>query len=462
MDPEAAHEGRPDGAGPDGHWLDGKRPVGAEPDGAGQDGTGPDDVLARVHREEHSRLLATLVRRFGDLDLAEDAASEAMEAALRTWPERGVPDRPLAWLTTAATRTALDRVRRDATAARRLAVLHVQEGSPVAPSAESGALAGPGLGDGEDLPDERLAMLMGCCHPAIASADRIALMLRFVGSLTTGEAAQALLLPVPTLQARITRAKKRIAGAGIPLTVPADPEERARRMPLVLRAISLVFTEGYAATSGDAPIRRELTAEAIRLARIVERLSDGAAEPAGLLALLLLTDARSPARTGPADVPIPLEDQDRSLWDRDLIAEGLALVERAAAAPDAGRYAVQAAIAALHAEAPRFEETDWAQIVVLYDLLLALGEDPVVRMNRAIAVGREHRPEEGLALLEQLAEEPELRSHSPFHAALALFHEETGQHGRAVEHWARALELGGSEGERRFLEQRLESARARA
>ena len=421
----------------------------------------PDDVLARVHREEHSRLLATLVRRFGDLDLAEDAASEAMEAALRTWPEQGVPRTPLAWLTTAATRAALDRVRRDATAARRLAVLRVREGTPTAPSAESGALEDPSLGDGSDLPDERLAMLMGCCHPAIAPADRIALMLRFVGSLTTAEVAQALLLPVPTLQARITRAKKRIAGASIPLTVPADPEERARRMPLVLRAISLVFTEGYAATSGDAPIRRDLTAEAIRLARILERLSPGDAEPAGLLALLLLTDARSPARTDAEDVPVPLEDQDRALWDRERIAEGLALVERAAAAPDAGRYAIQAAIAALHAEAPRFEETDWDQIVVLYDLLLARGEDPVVRMNRAIAVGRSHGPEEGLALLEQLAEEPELRAHSPFHAALALFHEETAQHALAAEDWTRALELGGSDGERRFLERRRDAARAR-
>ncbi len=425
-------------------------------------GTAPDDVLARVHREEHSRLLATLVRRFGDLDLAEDAASAAMEAALRTWPERGVPATPLAWLTTAATRSALDRVRRDAIAARRLAALHVQEGSPAAPSAEAGALAGPDLGDGEDLPDERLAMLMGCCHPAIAPADRIALMLRFVGSLTTAEAAQALLLPVPTLQARITRAKKRIAGAHIPLGVPADPAERERRMPLVLRAISLVFTEGYAATSGDAPIRRELTGEAIRLARIVQRLSGGAAEPAGLLALLLLTDARSPARTDEDGVPIPLEDQDRARWDREAIGEGLALVERAAAMPDAGRYSIQASIAALHAQAARFEETDWPQIVVLYDLLLARGDDPVVRMNRAIAVGRARGPAEGLELLEQLAEEPELRAHSPFHAALALFHEETAQHGRAVEDWTRALELGGSEGERRFLERRRDAARARA
>lgn len=421
-----------------------------------------DDVLARVHREEHSRLLATLVRRFGDLDLAEDAASEAMESALRTWPERGVPESPLAWLTTAATRAALDRVRRDATAARRLAVLRVREGTPTAPSAEAQALAGRGLaGQGlagaADLPDERLAMLMGCCHPAIAPADRIALMLRFVGSLSTAEVAQALLLPVPTVQARITRAKKRIAGTGIPLRVPTDPEERERRMPLVLRAISLVFTEGYAATSGDAPIRRELTTEAIRLARITERLSAPAAEPAGLLALLLLTDARSLAREDGEGVPIPLEEQDRSLWDRALIAEGLALAERAAAAPGAGRYAIQAAIAAVHAEAERFEDTDWSQIVVLYELLLARGEDPVVRMNRAIAVGRAREPQEGLDLLEALADEPGLARHAPFHAALALFKERVGRPELARADWRRALELSENASERRFLERRLEA-----
>src|SRR5699024_2293623 len=218
------------------------------------------DVLARVHREEHSRLLAALVRRFGDLDLAEDAAQEAMEAALRSWPEQGVPRSPLAWLTTVATRSALDRVRRDATAARRLAELHVREGSAAAPPADERALTA------DDLPDERLAMLMGCCHPAIAPADRIALMLRFVGALTSAEVAQALLLATPTLQARITRAKQRIAAHRIPLTVPTDPAERERRLPLVLTAISLIFTEGYSATSGDAPIRRGLSAEAIRLA----------------------------------------------------------------------------------------------------------------------------------------------------------------------------------------------------
>lgn len=413
-----------------------------------------DDLLARVHREEHSRLLATLVRRFGDLDLAEDAAQEAMESALRTWPAQGVPERPLAWLTTAAKRVALDRVRRDATAARRLAELRVREGATSAPSADEGALAAG------DLPDDRLAMLMGCCHPAIAPADRIALMLRFVGSLSTPEVAQALLVPVATLQARISRAKKRITATSIPLTVPTDPAERARRLPLVFMAISLIFTEGYAATSGDAPIRRELTAEAIRLARITHRLLPSTAEPQGLLALLLLTDARSPAREDSGGLPVPLEDQDRRRWDRDLIAEGLALAEGAAGREDAGRLTIQAAIAAVHAEAARFEDTDWRQIVVLYDLLLARGEDPVVRMNRAIAVGRAQEPTSGLAQLEELAEVAELGRHHPFHIARALFCQEVGRHEDALAAWRRALELVDNSAERRFIERRLEQAGA--
>ncbi|MGP9536512.1 RNA polymerase sigma factor [Brachybacterium sp. AOP43-C2-M15] len=414
-----------------------------------------DDVLARVHREERSRLLATLVRRFGDLDLAEDAAQEAMEAALRDWPDTGVPRSPLAWLTTVATRSALDRVRRDATSARRLAELHVRQGPAVAPAADAAALA---LGD---LPDERLAMLMGCCHPAISPSDRIALMLRFVGSLSTAEVAQALLVPVPTLQARITRAKKRIAANRIPLTVPADPVERERRLPLVLTAISLVFTEGYAATSGDAPIRQELTAEAIRLARILHRLLPSATEVQGLLSLLLLTDARSPARQEPDGTPIPLEDQDRALWTPEQLREGIALVEAAAGSPAAGAFTIRAAIAAVHAEAGSFEATDWEQIVALYSMLLGHGEDPVVRMNRAIAVGRARRPQDGLDALLALADEPMLDRHHPYHAALALFHEEQGQGEAAVAAWRRAIDLADNSAERRFLERRLERARER-
>ncbi|HIY23108.1 MAG TPA: RNA polymerase sigma factor [Candidatus Brachybacterium merdigallinarum] len=405
-----------------------------------------DDVLARVHREEHSRLLATLVRRFGDLDLAEEAAQEAMERALTTWPEQGVPEKPLAWLITVARRVALDRVRRDTTLARRVAEMHLQERDRAAPGADEQALASG------DLPDDRLAMLMGCCHPAIAPADRIALMLRFVGLLSTAETAAALLVPTATLAARITRAKKRIVANRIPLTVPEDPAERARRLPLVLTAISLVFTEGYAATSGEAPIRQELTGEAIRLARITHRLLPGAAEPQGLLALLLLNDARSRARVDADGTPVALQDQDRSCWDAEKIEEGLALVEEAAGREDAGRFTIQAAIAAVHAEAPAFESTDWAQIVSLYSLLLMQGEDPVVRMNRAIAIGRRDGPEAGLALLEELEGEPGLAGHHPYHVALALFRTELGRDPDSA--WAQALALAGNAAERRFIARR--------
>ena len=405
-----------------------------------------DDVLARVHREEHSRLLATLVRRFGDLDLAEEAAQEAMERALTTWPEQGVPEKPLAWLITVARRVALDRVRRDTTLARRVAEMHLQERDRAAPGADEQALASG------DLPDDRLAMLMGCCHPAIAPADRIALMLRFVGLLSTAETAAALLVPTATLAARITRAKKRIVANRIPLTVPEDPAERARRLPLVLTAISLVFTEGYAATSGEAPIRQELTGEAIRLARITHRLLPGAAEPQGLLALLLLNDARSRARVDADGTPVALQDQDRSCWDAEKIEEGLALVEEAAGREDAGRFTIQAAIAAVHAEAPAFESTDWTQIVSLYSLLLMQREDPVVRMNRAIAIGRRDGPEAGLALLEELEGEPGLAGHHPYHVALALFRTELGRDPDSA--WAQALALAGNAAERRFIARR--------
>ena len=405
-----------------------------------------DDVLARVHREEHSRLLATLVRRFGDLDLAEEAAQEAMERALTTWPEQGVPEKPLAWLITVARRVALDRVRRDTTLARRVAEMHLQERDRAAPGADEQALASG------DLPDDRLAMLMGCCHPAIAPADRIALMLRFVGLLSTAETAAALLVPTATLAARITRAKKRIVANRIPLTVPEDPAERARRLPLVLTAISLVFTEGYAATSGEAPIRQELTGEAIRLARITHRLLPGAAEPQGLLALLLLNDARSRARVDADGTPVALQDQDRSCWDAEKIEEGLALVEEAAGREDAGRFTIQAAIAAVHAEAPAFESTDWTQIVSLYSLLLMQREDPVVRMNRAIAIGRRDGPEAGLALLEELEGEPGLAGHHPYHVALALFRTELGRDPDSA--WEQALAPAGNAAERRYVTQR--------
>lgn len=412
-----------------------------------------DAVLARVHREEHTRLLAILVRRFGDLDLAEDVAQEAMAAALSTWPRTGVPDSPLAWLVTTAKRKALDVVRRDTEYSRRLARLHIESEGQLAPAADVPTL------HGDDLPDERLAMLFGSCHPAIVPADRIALMLRFVGGLSTAEVAESLLLPVPTLQARITRAKKRIRSSGVPLHVPEDPAERARRLPFVLATIHLVFTEGYAATTGKHPLRADLTTEAIRLARILQRLLPQAAEPEGLLALFLLTEARSPARIDADGVPIALEDQDRSAWSRDLIDEGVGRAESATARPDAGRYTIQAAIAAVHAEAPTFEATDWAQIVALYDLLLLRDPGPVTRMNRAIAVGRRDGFTRGLELLDALADEPELDRHHPFHLARALTLEELGRADAAHEAYGRALALAGNRAEQVYIERRRTTAK---
>ncbi|WP_261623739.1 RNA polymerase sigma factor [Nesterenkonia marinintestina] len=407
-----------------------------------------DVVLARFFRDEHSRLLAVLVRRFGSLDLAEEAAQEAMAAALETWPRDGMPSSPLAWLITAARRRALDRVRRDAVFARRIAELRLQE-ELAPPSAEDDAL------DALGGQDERLAMLMGCCHPAISGADQIALMLRFVGGLTTAEVAQSLLLPVPTVQARITRAKKRIRANRIPLEVPDDPGALQARLPSVLTAISLIFTEGYDATAGDSLLRRDLTSEAVRLARIVQTSLPEEAEPCGLLGLLLLTEARASARVDADGVPVALEDQDRGLWDGALTMEGLALVERAAAMPSAGRFTVQGAIAAVHAEARDFDSTDWRQIVALYDILLHHRDDPVVRMNRAVAVGRRDGPEAGLRGLLALADEPELTRHRPFHVCCALFYDEVHDAPAASASWARALELAENEAQRQFIARRL-------
>lgn len=325
----------------------------------GPDRQGLDAVLSRLYRREYGRLIATLVHRFGDLDLAEDVAQDALMAAWERWISDGQPDKPLAWLTTVARNRALDRVRGQASAARALGRLRSEFEGHTAPAADHA------LAEVTELPDERLAMLMSCCHPELAPADRIALMLRFVAGLSSAEVATALLVPPSTMQARITRAKKRIRRTGIPLSVPEDAAERRRRLPLMLQAISVVFTEGYAATSGSHPLRSDLSAEAIRLARLLHRLMPTEPEPAGLLGLLLLTQARTPARVDPQGLPVPLQDQNRRLWDANLIGEGCGLVEQAARLAGAGRWTIQAAIAACHAEAPSFAQTDWHQVVAL-------------------------------------------------------------------------------------------------
>jgi RNA polymerase sigma-70 factor (ECF subfamily) len=332
-----------------------------------------------VFREERGRLLAALVHRFGDLDLAEDVASEAIEAALVHWPAEGVPTRPGAWLLTTARRRAVDRLRRDHALAIRVAVLQA--------GAERSAPAPPADAD-RSLPDERLALFFTCAHPALPAEDRGALTLRFLAGLTTPEVTRAFLVPPTTMAQRIVRAKKKIRDARIPFRVPGA-DELPERLPGVLQAVYSIFTEGYAASSGPHLQRLDLAEEAVRLARILHRLLPTEREVAGLLGLMLLIHARSAARTGPGGEVVLLDDQDRGRWDRTMIEEGRSLVLAAPTGGPPGPYGVQAAIAALHGEAPDVAGTDWPQVVALYDVLLRLVPSPVVALNRAAAAYRE-------------------------------------------------------------------------
>ncbi len=397
-------------------------------------------AVADVFREEHGRLLASLVRQFGDLDLAEEVASDAVAVALERWPRDGVPDRPGAWLLTTARRRAVDRVRRDRALAARIALLQVE-----ADRAEAAAPVEP-----DDVPDERLRLFFTCCHPALAVEAQLALTLRCLAGLTTPEVARALLLPPATAAQRIVRAKKKIRDARIPFRVPGADELPAR-LPAVLRVVYLVFTEGYAPSAGEAAVRPDLAAEAVRLGRLLHRLLPDEPEVAGLLALMLLVDARRAARAG--DEVVLLDEQDRSRWDAAAIAEGRALVVRAL--PGRGPYAVQAAIAALHCDAASVGTTDWPQVVALYDVLLRIAPSPVVALNRAVAVAKRDGPAAGLALLEALDGERALRGHHLLPAARADLLRRLGRYPEAADAYRRALELAGSGPERRFLARRL-------
>ncbi|WP_307793182.1 RNA polymerase sigma factor [Amycolatopsis sp. MtRt-6] len=404
-------------------------------------------TLEAVFREERGLLLAALVRRFGDLDLAEEVTSEAIEAALVHWPAEGVPPKPGAWLMTTARRKAVDRLRRDQAYAARLAVLQVE--------ADRAAPAPPSSGDG-DLPDERLQLFFTCAHPALPAEDRAALTLRCLAGLTTPEVARAFLVPSATMGKRIVRAKNRIRALRIPFRVP-DAAELPGRLPGVLQVVYSIFTEGYAASSGPDLQRPALAEEAIRLARILRRLLPGEREVAGLLALMLLIHARRDTRTGPDGDLVLLDDQDRTRWDRPMIEEGAALVVTALTGGPPGRYGVQAAIAALHDEAPDVAGTDWPQIVALYDVLRGLAPSPVVELNRAVAVAMRDGPEAGLALLEGLAGEPRLREYSPFPAARGDLLSRLGRFEEAAEAYREALSLAGTEPERLHLRGRLAS-----
>ncbi|MGC4797483.1 uncharacterized protein GAR06_00817 [Micromonospora saelicesensis] len=394
-----------------------------------------------VFREERGRLLASLVRRFGDLDLAEEVTSEAIEAALTHWPTDGVPSRPGAWLLTTARRRAVDRLRRDRVLATRLAVLQAE--------AERADHAPPADAD-RDLPDDRLALFFTCAHPALAAQDRGALTLRFLAGLTTTEVARAFLVPPATMAQRLVRAKRKIRDARIPFRVPG-PDELPGRLPTVLQAVYSVFTEGYAASSGPDLQRIDLSEEAIRLGRILRRLLPAEREVAGLLGLMLLVHARRDARTGPDGAMILLDDQDRGRWDRPMIEEGRGLVVIALTGRAPGPYGVQAAIAALHDEAADVASTDWPQVVALYDVLLGLVPSPIVALNRAAAVAMRDGPAAGLALLDELADEPRLRGHHPYPAARADLLRRLGRYDEAAAAYRSALTLVGTEPERAYL-----------
>ncbi|WP_329430203.1 RNA polymerase sigma factor [Streptosporangium sp. NBC_01495] len=414
----------------------------------GQTGGRVSDARSSVEsmfREERGRLLASLVRRFGDLDLAEEVASEAVEAALVHWPVEGVPARPGAWLLTTARRRAVDRLRRDQAYAARLAVLQVE--------AERADPAPPADADG-DLPDERLQLFFTCAHPALPADDRTALTLRCLAGLTTPEVARAFLVPPATMAQRIVRAKRKIREARIPFRVPGA-DELPERLPGVLQVIYSIFTEGYAASSGPDLQRLDLAEEAIRLGRILRRLLPAQREVAGLLGLMLLVHARRDARTGPGGEIVLLDDQDRGRWDRAMIEEGRDLVLVALTGGPPGLYGVQAAIAALHDEAADVATTDWPQVVALYDVLLALVPSPVVALNRAVAVAMRDGPQAGLALLDELAGEPQLRDHHPYPTARADLLHRLGRFPEAAAAYRQALDLVGTEPERAHLLRRL-------
>ena len=404
------------------------------------------EPIEAVFREERGRLLALLAARFGDLDLADEVTAEALLAAVETWPRTGVPRVPLAWLATTARRKALDRIRRDATLAAKLAILHADADPDRRPEAAP---------EHEHIPDDRLQLMFACCHPALDLDTQTGLTLRYVAGLSTAEIAQAFLVTPATMAQRLTRGKRKIQQSRIPFRVPG-PDEIESRLGLILHVVYLIFTEGYAATGDHDLVRCDLVDEAIRLARILHRLLPGVPQVAGLLALLLLTDARRQARVDDDGVAVSLEDQDRSLWDTSLIEEGARLTAQALSRHPPNSWSVQAAIAAVHDEAPSARETDWHQVRLLYDELFALTPTPVVALNRAIAISWHEGPQAGLDHLDGLAGEPGLTRQHYWHAARGHALARLGRHAAAAEAYRRASELAQTPAEIAYLSARAE------
>ncbi len=406
-------------------------------------GSPVEEAIARAHHEEWARVVAGLARRFGDLDLAEDAASEAYVAAVERWPRDGVPPNPGAWLTTTATRKAIDRLRRESRRdAKHQAAQMLAGDTPLEPT-------GP-------VEDDRLRLVFTCCHPALAMQARVALTLRLLGGLTVAEIARAFLVAETTMARRITRAKAKIKAAHVPYQVPSATDIR-ERLAGVLAVIYLIFNEGYLATAGDDPLRTDLTDEAIRLGRLLCALLPDEGEATGLLALMLLADARRTARVSRSGELVTLDEQDRGAWDRTLVIEGHALVREriaavAAGAEPPGRYQLLAAINAVHTDAPSARDTDWSQIVALYDRLIRLDPSPIVRLNRAIAVAEVDGPDLALAEIDRLAEP--LDDYHAYHAARADLLRRIGRSGESRSAYDRAIHLAGNPAERAYLTRR--------